>query len=209
MKRQWMRTACVAALVTAPAFLAGAEAVTLAGKGARLVLDGGSGGVASLKTPDGVELAAVDKVPQRLFSLTVSRQAEPPGEQLTVESWAARAFNVTRTSASAATLTYADFSNGVERAVCTVSADPDGLDLRWRIEVVMRDGWVLEDVSYPQITLAASLGASVDDDALVVGSSKGGVYSKPGASKKGRIVSVNQPGSMSAQFGCYYDARAG
>ncbi|NLF99986.1 MAG: hypothetical protein GX565_07525, partial [Lentisphaerae bacterium] len=49
MKRQGMRAACVAALVAAPAFLAGAEAVTLAGKGARLVLDGGGrGGVVSL-----------------------------------------------------------------------------------------------------------------------------------------------------------------
>ena len=209
MKRQWMRTACVAALVTAPAFLAGAEAVTLAGKGAQIVLDGGGRGVASLKTPDGVELAAVDKAPQRLFSLTVSRQAEPPGEPITVGSWDARAFSMSRVSASAATLTYADFSNGVERAVCTVSADPDGLDLRWRIEVVMRDGWVLENVSYPQITLAASLGAAADDDAMVVGASKGGVTRKPGSLKKGQILAISQPGSMSAQFGCYYDARAG
>ncbi|HPO37693.1 MAG TPA: DUF6259 domain-containing protein [Kiritimatiellia bacterium] len=209
MKRQGMRTACVAALVAAPAFLAGAEAVTLTGKGAQIVLDGGGRGVSSLKTPDGVELAAVDKAPQRLFSLTVSRQAEPPGEPVTVGSWDARAFSMRRTSASAATLTYADFSNGVERAVCTVSADPDGLDLRWRIEVVMRDGWVLEDVRYPQITLAASLGAAADDDAIVTGASKGGVTRNPGSWKKGQNLTVSQPGSMSAQFGCYYDARAG
>ena len=199
-----------AALVAAPAFLAGAEAVTLAGKGARLVLDGGGrGGVVSLKTPDGVELAAVDKVSQRVFSLTVSRQAEPPGETIWVGDWDAHAFSVTQTADSAATLTYADFSNGVERVVCTVSADPDGLDLRWRIEVVMRDGWVLENVSYPHITLAGSLGTAADDDAMVVGSSKGGVIRKPGLLQKGQILSISQPGSMSAQFGCYYDARAG
>ena len=204
-----MRAVYVLALLAVPAFLAGAEAVTLTGKGAQIVLDGGGRGVSSLKTPDGVELAAIDKASQRLFSLAVSRQAEPPGETITVGSWDARTFSVTRASDAAATLTYTDFSNGVERVVCTVSVDPDKVDLRWRIEVVMRDGWVLENVSYPQITLAASLGAAPDDDAMVVGSSKGGVIRKPGALNKGRILSISQPGSMSAQFGCYYDARAG
>lgn len=199
----------VAVLFAVAALCASAETVALSGKGARLVLDGGGRGVVSLKTPGGIELAATDKPPQRLFTLAVSQQAEPPGKQITVGNWDARACSVKRSSESAATLTYTDFPNGVERVVCTVSADPDGLDLRWRIKVVMRDGWVLEDVRYPQITLAAPLGASVDDDAIVAGASKGGVTRKPGALKKGHIFSISQPGNMAAQFGCYYDNQAG
>ena len=143
----------VAVLFAVAALCASAETVALSGKGARLVLDGGGRGVVSLKTPGGIELAATDKPPQRLFTLAVSQQAEPPGKQITVGNWDARVQCETVRIRRDADLHR--FSERRERVVCTVSADPDGLDLHWRIKVVMRDGWVLEDVRYPQITLAA------------------------------------------------------
>jgi hypothetical protein len=169
------------------------------------------GGILSLKTPEGVELAAVQKAP-RLFSLTFSANAEVPGEKVMLSSGDAATFSATvqdEAGGPCATLTYEGFSKGVARVVCTARVKPGDPMVRWGISVQMQDGWVLETVQYPFVTLAAPLGASLDDDAAVVGSAKGGVIRKPGAMKPGSSVSISQPGNMAAQFGCYYDDQAG
>lgn len=166
--------------------------------------------VVSLKTREGAELAAA-KSP-RLFTLTCSRQAQLPGEKVTLASGDAAEFQAARQDADGAsrvTLTYGGFSNGVAQVVCTARVLPGEPMVRWRIAVQMREGWVLESVLYPAVTLAAPLGTSVDDDAAVLGASKGGVLRRPGAMKPGSGVSIGQPGNMAAQFGCYYDDRAG
>jgi hypothetical protein len=169
------------------------------------------GAVVSLKTPEGVELAAVPKG-VRLFSLSLSQQAQTNSELVQVSSGDAADFSSAvsdESGGACATLTYEGFAKAVDRVVCTVRSKPGDPLMRWGIAVQMRDGWALEKVQYPFVTLAAPLGASVEDDAAVVGAAKGGVIRQPGAMKAGSSVSISQPGNMAAQFGCYYDDRAG
>lgn len=165
----------------------------------------------SLKTAAGVELVNLQKAP-RLFTLTFSQKAEIPSEKVFLSSGEAATFNaVVQNEAGGriATLTYEGFAKGVARVVCSARVKPGDPMMRWGISVQMQDGYVLEAVQYPCVVLSAPIGASMDDDAAVLGSSKGGVIRKPGAMKAGSSVSITQPGNMAAQFGCYYDARAG
>lgn len=169
------------------------------------------GGIISLKTGAGVELAAVQKTP-RLFTLAFSKKTEPPGEKLYLSSGEASDFNAVvqdEAGGSCATLTYGGFNKGVARVVCTARVKPGDPLVRWGIAVQMQEGWVLESVQYPSVVLSAPLGSGGEDDAAVVGASKGGVIRNPGAMKVGSNVSISQPGNMAAQFGCYYDDRAG
>ena len=169
------------------------------------------GGIVSLKTREGGEFAAAQKAP-RLFTLTFSASADLPGEKVMLSSGDAAVFSAAvqnEAGGQCARLTYEGFGKGVARVVCAARVKPGDPQVRWGITVQMRDGWVLESVQYPFVTLAAPLGASDGDDAVVVGSSKGGVIRKPGSLKAGFSVSISQPGNMAAQFGCYYDDRAG
>ncbi len=190
------------------------DAPPLEVRGERIALTLGraeKGAVVSLKTRAGAELAMPAKG-ARLFSLTFSQAAQPPGEPLVLSSQDAAAFDAEvrdEAGGSRATLTYEGFAKGVARVVCTVRAKPGDPMARWGIAVQMRDGWALEKVQYPFVTLAAPLGPSGEDDAAVVGGAKGGVIRRPGAMKAGSSVSISQPGNMAAQFGCYYDDRGG
>lgn len=75
-----------------------------------------------------------------------------------------------------ATLVYEGFAKGVARVVCTVRTRPDDLlDGALGHRRAMQDGWVLEKVQYPFVTLAPRLGTNGEDDAAVVGSAKGGL----------------------------------
>ena len=170
------------------------------------------GAVVSLTTREGVELAAATQKAPRLFSLAFSRPAQVLGEPVMLSSGDAASFNAEvkeEAGGACATLTYEGFAQGVARVVCTVRTKSGDASARWGIAVQMREGWVLESVQYPVITLAAQLGTSVEDDAVVAGTAKGSVYRKPGAMKNDLIVLGSQPGNMAAQFGCYYDDRAG
>jgi hypothetical protein len=167
------------------------------------------GAVVSLKTCEGVELAAAPS--GRLFSLTVSQQATVPGEHITLSNGDAARFDaeLMAVEGSCAKLTYEGFPKGIGRVVCTARVKPGDPHVRWGIAVRLQDGWVLEKIQYPCVTLAVPLGTSLEDDAAVVGSAKGGVIRKPGTMKAGSSVTISQPGNMAAQFGCYYDDRAG
>ena len=138
----------------------------------------GRGGLVSFKTPGGVELAATPTQVPQLFMLTFSQQAQVPGKEIKLSNVAARSFDAAlrkeEGGGTCATLTYGDFEKGIERVVCTVRTRAGESALRWGITVTMAEGWVLENVQYPRLTLAAPLGESVADDAAVVGSSKGG-----------------------------------
>jgi len=169
------------------------------------------GGIVSLKTAEGVELVAAQKTP-RLFTLNVSKKADTPGEKVMLSNGDAKTFNAAvqeEAGGTCATLTFEGFGKGVTRVVCVARSKPGDPMVRWSITVQVQEEWVLESVQYPFVTLAAPLGTSVDDDAVVVGSAKGGVIRKPGTMKSGSNVSISQPGNMAAQFGCYYDDCAG
>lgn len=170
------------------------------------------GAVTSFQNAAGAEFGVSAQKQSRLFALGFSQAAAVPGDVLYVSSGDAGSFSVERrddADGACVALVYEGFAKGPARVVCTVRARTGRPGVRWGIEVQTQDGWVLESVQYPCITLAAPLGTGVDDDAVVVGASKGGVIHKPGAMKVGGITSVSQPGNMAAQFGCYYDDRAG
>jgi len=200
------------AVITEIACRAAAEApLTVRSDAAEVTLGwAAKGAVASFTTREGVELASGSG--GRLFALSFSRQAQPPGECFTATSADAPSFRAATEEGpggASATLTYEGFTQGVACVVCTVRGKPGDPMLRWRITVEMREGWVLEKIQYPFVALAAPLGTGLDDDAAVLGASKGGVIRKPGGMKTGWSLSVSQPGNMAAQFGCYYDDRAG
>jgi len=192
---------------------AGETPLSVVGDGVSVVLGSAEkGAVVSLKSREGVEFASCAKSSPRLFSLMFSRQEHPSGEPLMLSSGDAAEFTAEikdGPGGRCATLAYEGFTQGVSRVVCTVRAKPGDVAVRWGIAVQMHEGWVLESVQYPVITLADQLGTSVEDDAVVAGTAKGSIYRKPGAMKKDLIVLGSQPGNMAAQFGCYYDDRAG
>ncbi|MBI5397212.1 MAG: hypothetical protein HZA91_18090 [Verrucomicrobia bacterium] len=159
----------------------------------------------------GVEFAAAQKTP-RLFALTLSKKAEVPGDRFILTSADAKQFTMSvkrDAKEQVATLDYNGLGDWPVRVSCTASATVSDRFVRWRIAVMVPEGLVLEAVKFPIVVLRAPLGASVDDDAAVVGATKGGVIRQPGAMRVGSTVTVGQPGNMAAQFGCYYDARAG
>ena len=91
---------------------------------------------------------------------------------------------------------------------CTASAAPGDRQIRWRLEAKFPPSLVLESVRYPILVLRTPTGPDASD-ALVLGSTKGGVYHRPSVGKPGLVASATQPGNMAAQFGCYYGAAGG
>ena len=215
-EKRWVyvcRTQAVCLALACGCLSAGGEAVEMRSDSLTLAFgqNDDKGALVSFRRGDGAELAA-GAHNAKLFLLVVSKRAQPPGETLTVSSRDAAAFDAQvkkEDGGTCATLTYGGFAKGVARVICTVRTAPGDPKARWGICVQMQDDWVLERVQYPSLVLAAPLGTGVDDDAVVIGASKGGVIRKPGAMSVGSNVCIGQPGSMAAQFGCYYDDRAG
>ncbi len=101
--------------------------------------------------------------------------------------------------------TFSDFPGKLEKAVCTITAAPGDAKLRWRIALEPKEGWAVQQTAYPLMTLDPKIGADAADDAFVGGHAKGGVRRNPGA---GSVFWGRQPGSLVAQFGCWYDDHA-
>ncbi|MCX7824270.1 MAG: DUF6259 domain-containing protein [Verrucomicrobiae bacterium] len=144
----------------------------------------------------------------RLFTLAFSKQTDARGEKFYLSSGDAKNF-AANVKHGVATLDYDGLGEWPVHVTCTASVKPNDAFVRWRIAVKIPDALILEEVQFPFVVLRAPLGASVDDDAAVFGHTKGGVIRKPGAMKTGSRVYGRQPGSLAAQFGCYYDDRAG
>ena len=92
---------------------------------------------------------------------------------------------------------------------CTASTVPGRDDVRWQLRVTGDAPVVLEEVSFPIFDLRVPLADDGEADAVVVGLTKGGVFHEPAKWRLGQGLSVPQPGSLAAQFGCYYSPRAG
>ncbi len=169
------------------------------------------GGVVSLQPKGGTELIATQKSPL-LFTLTLSRREATPGERFTLTSRDAAQFTANRQddpTGQRATLHYGGFGNWPIQVTCTASVTASDPLVRWRIAVQLPDNLVLETVRFPIITLRAPLSKESVDDALVLGSTKGGIVRRPSSQKNGTVYSIGQPGNMAAQFACYYAAQTG
>ena len=92
---------------------------------------------------------------------------------------------------------------------CTASTLPLRDDVRWQLRVTGEAPIILEKVSFPIFDLCVPLTDDGKSDAVVVGLTKGGVFHQPAKWDLGHGLSSSQPGSLAAQFGCYYSPRAG
>ena len=169
------------------------------------------GGVVSLQSKGGGEFVAAQKSPL-LFTLTLSRKAETPGERFTLTSRDAGQFTAdlqNDPTLQRATLRYAGFEKWQIQVTCTATVTATDPLVRWRIAAQLPENLVLESVRFPIVTLRAPLSAETTDDALVLGSTKGGLVRSPSTEKNGTAYTIGQPGSMAAQFGCYYGGPIG
>lgn len=200
------------------AILLGAVVPLMEASGAPVELQNGSirvkidsqrpGGIVSLvDVASGVDFVAPQTAP-RLFTLALSKKAEVGGERFYLSSRDARSFSV-RVERGVATLSYDGLGEWPVRVTCTASTSAEDSLVRWRLSATIPDALVLEEVQFPFVVLRAPLGESVTDDAAVFGHTKGGVIREPAAMKVGSRVYGRQPGSLAAQFACYYDGRAG
>lgn len=158
----------------------------------------------------GQELLAKQSAP-KLFQLELSAHDDPAGKRMTISSRDAKKVVLHRVLTGTQTIgqvEFSEFTGRVNRVICTVTATSGDPMLRWRIEVSLPEGVVLERVGYPLLTLRIPQGDPATD-AVVLGATKGGVHRKPSAMKPGWSTSATQPGSLAAQFACYYDNDGG
>ena len=108
---------------------------------------------------------------------------------------------------------YGGFSSPLERVVCSVRPDAVDGKLRWRISVEPKAGFAVCEVDYPIVNLACQLGAEGGDDRLLGGTRRNwGMIVNPAQTmnpKKWDSLFGEQPGSLYAQFGCFYDPAGG
>ena len=156
------------------------------------------GAVSRLVTAGGVELGVV-RGATPLFVVELVR-TDNFTNAVTVRANSAKRFSVERDGKSVS-LVYDDLGPALEKVVCSVAGDKSDAKVRWRISVTPRTGWAAVNTTYPCILCTEKIGTTVADDAIVMGSSKGGVFR--GGAKFGRQERF--PGSLAAQFACLYD----
>jgi hypothetical protein len=154
-----------------------------------------------------VEFIAPQATP-RLFNLAFSKKAEVGGKVFYLSSHDAKSFS-SGLKRGVATLNYNGLGEWPVQVTCTASLSEKDTLVGWRLSMQIPESLVLEGVQFPIVVLRAPLGESADDDAAVFGQAKGGVIRNLAGLKVGSRFSGRQPGSLVAQFGCYYDDRAG
>ena len=183
---------------------AAAEVLEVRSGDAVLGLDGATGAPVRLADVGaGLELAGGG---QELFRLVVIPSGADPQQPLELSSRDAKAVN--RIEGDGVRLRFERLGNRNLAAVCVVEAGTDGL-FRFRIKVEGESGAIVQRVDYPLLHLAAPLEGDGADDALVLGTTKGGVLERPHRWKPGRSAAGTQPGRLAAQFGCYYGPKGG
>jgi len=170
------------------------------------------GAVVSLvETGAGRELIA-DQTAPSLFTLAFYERNKLAGPRLYVASAQAERVRLEPRSEGDSVVTQLEFENVGGRQInvsCTATlrrADPV---VRWRFSAVVPETLVLEAAVFPQLVLRAPLSADHPEDAVVTGATKGGIYQRVQDWKPNTHLSFTQPGSLAAQFGCYYDAASG
>ncbi|MDD4872690.1 MAG: hypothetical protein PHR77_19230, partial [Kiritimatiellae bacterium] len=148
------------------------------------------------------------QVASRLFNLAFSKKAEIGGERFYLSSRDAKSFSAD-VKHGVATLEYNGLGEWPVHVTCMVIVKSDDPLVHWRLSIKIPDTLILEEIQFPFVVLCAPLGKNMDDDVAVFGHTKGGVIRKPAAMKTGSRVYGRQPGSLAAQFACYYDDHGG
>ena len=182
--------------------LLSAPGVEVASESMRVTLDG-KGTVTRIVTAAGAELGAT-RAHQPIFWVKATRtddftktaSAEPVG----------KATCTVASEGAGVKLVYGELGEAVEKVVCTVR--PDGRKLRWNIRVEPKPGWAIEETAFPRIMTAERIGTAGEDDAMVTGTAKGGLYRNLIGRPNDCNFSASMPGSLACQFACHYDDRA-
>jgi len=96
------------------------------------------------------------------------------------------------------------------QAQCTVSVGSDDDLILWQFALEGPEPLILNEVQYPIVVLRAGLREEDANDAFLACDLSGRVYPRPSRWSVGTDVRhLQHPGSLTAQFGCYYDARCG
>lgn len=169
------------------------------------------GAIVSLKDKaTGREWIVPEKAP-RLFQLEFSKRDDPNGKTIVVTNREAAEVSLQRQESQGRTtarVVLAKLANQPIDVVCTFATAPGDPMIRCRIEIQFPEALVLQGVRFPLIVLRPPAGEDATD-ALVFGSTKGGVHHRPASWKTGRSTGCTQPGNLAAQFACYYDAAGG
>ena len=194
----------IAAVLFALRGPAAAEVLGVRSGDAVLGLDGATGAPVRLADVEAaLELAGGG---QELFRLVVIPSGVDPRQPLELSSRDAKA--VRRIEGDGVRLRFERIGNRNLAAVCVVEAGTDGL-FWFRIKVEGESGTIVQRVDYPLLPLAAPLEGDGAGDAVVLGTTKGGVLERPHQWKPGRSAAGTQPGNLAAQFGCYYGPKGG
>ena len=196
--------------LVAPAAQAVDAPVVIRSDGLSATLDPAQGGAVVSLLGAGTEMAAKQAAP-RLFELQFSRKDDPKATRIYVSSHDAARCTATQAAEGGRTVARLAFEGPVANpfhVLCTLTAQRGDPLLRWRLEARFADSLVLEQVRYPILSLRAPLGTAASD-ALVMGSTKGGIYRNPAAYPAGRSISFRQPGSLAAAMACYYNDERG
>ena len=178
-----------------------------------LVLDKQAKGVIASMADNATGLELVTRAERPvLFRLALSKAGDTSGKLtwLSSRDAASVAWVVeTRDGRRVARLRFERLGGRDLRAECTVAVDPTDGMLLWGFHADGSASLVVEEVVYPIVALRAPLSGDGDGEAFVAGITKGGVFHRPSRWRVGKAVAANQPGSLAAQFACYYGARAG
>lgn len=172
------------------------------------------GGIVSLTdNATGQEFIAQQKEPC-LFRLAFTKKGDVSGATQAFSSRDAQEVKYSVSTSGKETVATLEFKAiGGKRidATCKVSVSEGDPLVRWRISINGQEPLVLEEVQFPVVVLRDRLGDSGDVASAVFGSTTGGIF-RPGKWRSGWSLGGGgrkQPGSLAAQFACYYDATAG
>lgn len=164
------------------------------------------GSPVSLRTADGSELAAPGGQP-RLFVLVLSDKGDTSDKRRYLSN--ADAAEVTyEAGGDTLTIRCRNLGNTATTVTCTITAGEGDPMVRWGIGVTLPPELVLEGIQYPIIGLRAPLHEG-QEDAAVLGATKGGVALRPSNWKEGARYGAAQPGNLTAQFATLYDGAGG
>jgi hypothetical protein len=220
---QWLLLmfVAVAGLMCVPARAQDAQGATVRDNGTLLVIRDHQVALALSKAENyavvsltdvatGRELAANAREP-RLFQLVFSTKGDISDKRLYVSNREAESVVCQVESegkTSAARLHFDNLAGRGIQVACTASVTAADPLVRWRLAASYPDDLMLEAVQFPIVVLRTPLGGGTGD-AVVLGLTKGGVYHRPAEWKVGTSVDGRQPGSLAAQFACYYDEDVG
>jgi len=207
MKNCWIVLGC---LWVARLAAAAESPLVVDNGGLRLTIDPAQHGAITSLTIEGQEFIR-PTANSRLFQLEFTPPGDLTGKRTIVTSRDMAGCKVSHTTSGQTTTARVEFQGPAAQpitVVCTLSATQGDPLVRMRIAAQFPPTLALEAVRFPLLSLKAPLGDGASD-ALVFGSTKGGVYQRLATYKVGQSVSFGQPGNLAAALTCYGDDAAG